>query len=76
MPDLLLLDLNLPAMGGRDVLLELKSDPATRQIPVLVISADASAGQVRRLLDAGASGYLTKPVDVVELLRHVDEIFA
>ena len=74
-PDLVLLDLNLPDMGGRDVLLELKADPVTRQIPVLVISADASEGQIRRLLDAGAHGYLTKPVDVVELLRHVDEMF-
>ncbi|MEX2424935.1 MAG: PAS domain S-box protein [Acidimicrobiia bacterium] len=76
MPDLVLLDLNLPDMGGRDVLLELRSDPATRQIPVVVISADASEGQIQRLLDAGANGYLTKPVDVVELLRHIDEIFA
>jgi CheY-like chemotaxis protein/anti-sigma regulatory factor (Ser/Thr protein kinase) len=76
MPDIVLLDLNLPDMDGRDVLLELKADAATRQIPVLVISADASDGQVRRLLDAGASGYLTKPVDVIELLRHIDQLTA
>lgn len=75
-PDLVLLDLNLPDIDGRDVLIELKSDPETRSIPVLVISADASQGQVRRLLDAGAVGYLTKPVDVVELLRRVDELLA
>ena len=73
MPDAVLLDLNLPDIGGREVLMELKSDPTTRHIPVLVISADASERQIRRLLDAGASAYLTKPVDVVELLRHLDE---
>jgi PAS domain S-box-containing protein len=73
-PDLILLDLNLPDIAGRDVLLELRADPATRPIPVVVISADASPGQVQRLLDAGANGYVTKPVDVVELLERVDEL--
>lgn len=75
-PDLVLLDLNLPDMDGRDVLLEIRSDPATAHIPVLVISADASPGQVQRLLDAGANGYLTKPVNVVEFLNRVDELLS
>lgn len=75
-PDLVLLDLNLPDMEGRDVLTELKSDPQTRAIPVIVISADASQGQMQRLVDAGATGYLTKPIDVVELLRRVDDLLA
>ncbi|MFP5331090.1 MAG: PAS domain S-box protein [Acidimicrobiia bacterium] len=73
-PDLVLLDLNLPDMEGRDVLVELQADPTTRSIPVLVISADASGTQIQRLLDAGAAGYVTKPVDVVELLTRVDEL--
>lgn len=71
-PDLILLDLNLPDLSGRDVLVELKSDPATRHIPVLVISADASPGQVQRLIEAGATGYITKPVDVSDLLDQLD----
>lgn len=75
-PELVLLDLNLPDMEGRDVLIEIRADPETRSVPVLVISADASQGQVQRLLDTGATGYLTKPVDVVELLRQVDELLA
>lgn len=75
-PDLVLLDLNLPDMEGRDVLVEIRSDPATEHIPVLVISADASPGQVQRLLDAGANGYLTKPVNVVELLNLVDGLLS
>ena len=73
MPDMVLLDLNLPDMDGHEVLIELKAEPATRQIPVLVISADASEGHIRRLLDAGAHAYLTKPVDIPDLLEHLDE---
>jgi PAS domain S-box-containing protein len=73
-PDLIMLDLNLPDMDGRDVLIELKADPATRHIPVIVISADASHGQIERLLDSGAAGYVTKPVNVVEILRRFDEL--
>jgi PAS domain S-box-containing protein len=67
-PDLVLLDLHLPDMPGTDVLRELQLDPATRDIPVVIVSADATPGQVALLLAAGARAYLTKPVDVHELL--------
>lgn len=73
-PDLVLLDLHLPDMDGRDVLDEIRSDPVTRHIPVLIVSADANPGQIQRLLDAGATGYITKPIDVRELLRQVDNL--
>ncbi|MEX2655170.1 MAG: CHASE3 domain-containing protein [Acidimicrobiia bacterium] len=73
-PDLVLLDLHLPDMDGKDVLEEMRADPVTRHIPVLIISADASPGQIQRLLDAGATGYVTKPIDVLELLRQVDDL--
>ena len=72
-PDLILLDLHLPDVPGWQVLGQLKADQATRDIPVVVISADATAPQIKRLLSAGASSYLTKPLDVAEFFRVIDE---
>ena len=63
-PDLILLDVHLPDMTGEDVLEQLQADEATRAIPVVVISADATTAQRRRLLDVGARHYLTKPLDL------------
>jgi PAS domain S-box-containing protein len=68
-PDLILLDLHLPDSDGREVLRELKRDPATAAIPVVVLSADATPGAAKRLVAAGASDYLTKPIDVDKLLK-------
>jgi PAS domain S-box-containing protein len=70
-PDLILLDLHLPDLHGREILEQLKRDPATAAIPVVVLSADASPAQFERLLAAGAAGYLTKPIDVESLLNTV-----
>ena len=75
-PDLILLDLHLPDMPGWQVLAQLKSDHLTRAIPVVVISADATAPQIRRLLSAGARAYLTKPLDIPEFFRVIDESLA
>jgi PAS domain S-box-containing protein len=72
-PDLILLDLHLPDMPGWQVLAQLKSDHATRDVPVVIISADATAPQIQRLLSAGARAYLTKPLDIAEFFRVVDE---
>ncbi|MCW3005423.1 MAG: two-component system sensor protein [Solirubrobacterales bacterium] len=63
-PDLILLDLHLPDLDGSEVLEWLKRDQRTREIPVIVLSADATAAQIDRLLRSGASAYLTKPLDV------------
>jgi PAS domain S-box-containing protein len=73
-PDLILLDLHLPDMSGVDVLQALREDERTREIPVVIISADATPGQVDRLLGAGAQAYLTKPLDVQRFLALVGEI--
>lgn len=75
-PDLILLDLHLPDIHGAEVLGRLQADPSTRDIPVVVISADATPGQIRRLRAAGAHDYLTKPVDVAKLFRLLDDVFA
>lgn len=71
-PHLILLDLHLPDMHGADVLHALRSDPSTQAIPVVILSADATPGQMQRLLDAGANSYLTKPIDLQRVLELVD----
>jgi len=73
-PTMVLLDLHLPDMNGIEILSELANDPLTASIPVVVVSADATPGQRQRLLAAGAHSYLTKPLDILELLQVVDTI--
>jgi CheY-like chemotaxis protein len=63
-PDLILLDLHLPDMPGEEVLDQLRRDLRCAGIPIVVLSADATPGQVDRLLAAGARSYLTKPLDI------------
>jgi CheY-like chemotaxis protein len=75
-PEVILLDVHLPELGGVEVLRRLREDPSTRDTPVLVVSADASAGQLERLREAGADAYLTKPLDVREFLETVEEAMA
>jgi signal transduction histidine kinase/ActR/RegA family two-component response regulator len=72
-PDLIVLDLHLPDVPGYEVLRCLKADAATRAIPVVVLSADASKKQVERLLSLGAREYVTKPLDVKHFLEVVAE---
>ena len=73
-PGLILLDLQLPDIPGAEVLQRLQHDPRTRQIPVVVISADATPGQIKRLRAHGAREFLTKPLDVKRLLVLLDEV--
>ena len=68
-PDLILLDLHLPDLGGEQVLRLLQVGQDTRDIPVVVVSADAMDGQVKRLLAKGADGYVTKPINVARILE-------
>jgi CheY-like chemotaxis protein len=72
-PDLVLLDLHLPDMPGAEILRRLRGDPRTHDIPVIVISADATPSQIRKLLAEGADAYLTKPLDVQRFVQLVDE---
>ena len=75
-PDIILLDLHLPDMHGDRVLSELKTEPATAAISVVVLSADASPGVIRRLLASGALAYLTKPIELAELGELLDTFAA
>ena len=73
-PDVVLLDINLPDVSGEEVLRQIRADPLTATIPVVVVSADANYRQVQLLLEAGAVAYLTKPLDIQDLLSTVDEL--
>lgn len=73
-PDLILLDLHLPGMSGEEVLAELKAEPRTQDIPVVVVSADATEKQIKQLISAGAHAYLTKPISVKPFLEAVDQV--
>ena len=75
-PKLILLDLNLPDIHGSEVLRRLQNEPATAQVPVVVLSADATPSQIERLLTAGARNYLTKPFYIDPFLPVVDEMVA
>jgi CheY-like chemotaxis protein len=77
-PDLVLLDLNLPRKDGREVLAEIKSDPALRSIPVVVLTTSKAEEDILRSYDLHANAYVTKPVDFnrfIEVVRQIDEFF-
>ena len=71
-PTVILLDLHLPDINGLEVIRTLKANPNTRDIPVAVLSADATRNQISRLLAAGAQKYFTKPIDVAEVFAFLD----
>jgi CheY-like chemotaxis protein len=71
---MILLDLHLPDMSGIDVLGFLRADPATTEIPVVVVSADATPERIERLNAARVAAYLTKPIDVRQLLRVIESV--
>jgi PAS domain S-box-containing protein len=75
-PDLIFLDVHLPDLSGDQVLQRLQAAPETRRIPVVVVSADATARQIERLRAAGAYDYLTKPLDVPRFLQIVDDLLS
>ncbi len=72
-PELIFLDLHLPDMTGADVLAALRRDSATRGIPVVVLTADATRGELDKLKRLGAWAYETKPIGMRRLLELADE---
>jgi len=73
-PDLILLDIMMPRMSGFQVCEQIKAKPATRDIPVIMVTALNEAGDVERALDAGADDFLTKPVNKLELITRVKSL--
>jgi len=73
-PDLVLLDLHLPDQHGSEVLSTLKRSDDTKDIPVVIVTADATPGQAARLVQAGADRFITKPLDVEAVVALLDEV--
>src|SRR5215204_6054511 len=77
-PDLVLLDLNLPRKDGREVLAEIKADPRLRRVPVVVLTTSEAEEDVLRSYELHANAYVTKPVDFeqfVRVVRQIDDFF-
>ena len=74
LPDLILMDVQLPKMSGLEATRLLRGDPGTGHIPILVITSFALSGDRERAAEAGATGYLAKPYSPRELLARVREI--
>jgi two-component system cell cycle response regulator DivK len=66
--DLILLDIQLPGMGGLEVLKHIKEDPASQQTGVVALTAQALIGDEQRFIDAGCTGYISKPIDVFQFM--------
>jgi chemotaxis family two-component system response regulator Rcp1 len=73
-PDLILLDLNLPKKGGREILAEIKQDPSLKSIPVVVLTTSAAEEDILRSYQLHANCYITKPVDLDQFLKVVKTI--
>ncbi|MHA3702894.1 response regulator [Jatrophihabitans sp. YIM 134969] len=78
-PDLILLDLNLPRMGGHEVLEHVKADTDLRRIPIVVLTTSQAGEDIVRSYDLYANAYVSKPVDFddfAEVVKSIDEFFA
>jgi CheY-like chemotaxis protein len=75
LPDLVLLDINMPLMDGREVLEELSADPKLRQIPVVVLTTSESNSEVREMYRLKCNTYITKPVDFNDFHAAVQQIY-
>ena len=73
-PDLILLDLNMPRMGGKELLAELKANPDLAKIPVAIVTGHDSDGEILKAYNLGVDCYITKPIDVTKLMIAVCSI--
>ncbi|HEX7799495.1 MAG TPA: response regulator [Asticcacaulis sp.] len=78
LPDIILLDLNLPGMSGQDVLRAIKADAALKTIPVVVLSSSEAQGDIARAYDQHANAYIVKPVSIAkfrEVAASIEQFF-
>lgn len=73
-PDLILMDINLPKLDGKEVLVEIKKDPLLRSIPVVMLTTSSSEKDIMESYRNYANCYITKPVDLDKFLNIVDHI--
>ena len=74
MPDLILLDIMMPRMSGFEVCRKLKEDPATRSIPIMMVTALNELGDIERGVESGTDDFLSKPVNKLELITRVKSL--
>ncbi|WP_298305937.1 response regulator [uncultured Erythrobacter sp.] len=70
-PDLIIMDIQLPGISGVDLIAAAKDETALKEIPVLAVTAFAAKGDEERIREAGASGYLSKPVSIIPFMNAV-----
>jgi len=75
-PDLILMDIALPGMDGLTLTRKLKADPRFATVPIVALTASAMKGDDRKALEAGCSGYITKPLDTRKLAQQLQTILA
>ena len=75
-PDVILLDIMMPKLSGFEVCKRLRADPATKDLPILMITALDQASDVDRAVDAGTNDFLTKPINKMDLVRRVQAMLA
>jgi two-component system, cell cycle response regulator DivK len=73
-PDLILMDIQLPKMSGLEATRQLRADPRTAAIPIIVITSFALSGDDQKAKDAGATAYITKPYSPRELLQTIRDL--
>jgi DNA-binding response OmpR family regulator len=73
-PDLIVSDIMMPKVSGLELVIALKSDPTTNEIPIILLSAKAQNADVRSGLDAGADDYVTKPFEPLDLVDRVNRL--
>ncbi len=74
MPELILLDLNIPKLNGLEVLKKIKSDEITSQVPVVIMTSSTEASDINNSYELGANSYLRKPVDYNEFTYLIDHL--
>jgi CheY-like chemotaxis protein len=75
LPDVLLLDINMPRLDGFGALRKIRENPRTASLPVLAVTAYAMRGDQEKVLKAGFDGYLSKPIDATVLGREIARLF-
>ncbi|MEW6404696.1 MAG: response regulator [Chloroflexota bacterium] len=74
-PDLILMDISMPEMDGLEAARRIKKDPITASIPIIAVTAHALPGDRQRALEAGCTDYITKPINLNELVEVVNRAF-
>ena len=70
-PDLVIMDIQMPHVSGLELIEQMKADPALKRIPIMAVTAYAAKGDEERIRDAGAEGYVSKPISVMKFVESV-----